>query len=104
MGRRPLTFVVTLVCGLGLIWGASSPISLAQHATPEAAAPPAITSEVLGRAAPVTLDTVEVGDIIVRDVPALVIPDKALSVNLLGMSFLSRVKWVHERGQLVLEQ
>ena len=57
-----------------------------------------------GRAAPVTLDTVEVGDIIVRDVPALVIPDKALSVNLLGMSFLSRVKWVHERGQLVLEQ
>ena len=57
-----------------------------------------------GRAAPVTLDTVEVGDIIVRDVPALVIPDKALSINLLGMSFLSRVKWVHERGQLVLEQ
>ncbi len=57
-----------------------------------------------GRAASVTLDTVEVGDIIVHDVPALVIPDQALNVNLLGMSFLSRVKWVHERGQLVLEQ
>jgi aspartyl protease family protein len=57
-----------------------------------------------GRAARVELDTVEVGDIIVRDVPALVVPDKALGVNLLGMSFLSRVKWVHERGQLVLEQ
>ena len=57
-----------------------------------------------GRAAPVELDTVEVGDIIVRDVPALVVPDKALGVNLLGMSFLSRVRWVHERGQLVLEQ
>ena len=57
-----------------------------------------------GRAAPIELDTVEVGDIIVRDVPALVVPDRALNVNLLGMSFLSRVKWVHERGQLVLEQ
>jgi aspartyl protease family protein len=57
-----------------------------------------------GRAAPVELDMVEVGDIIVRDVPALVVPDKALGVNLLGMSFLSRVRWVHERGQLVLEQ
>ena len=57
-----------------------------------------------GRAAPVELDTVEVGDIIVHDVPALVVPDEALGINLLGMSFLSRVKWVHERGQLVLEQ
>ncbi len=57
-----------------------------------------------GRAAAVELDTVQVGDIIVHDVPALVVPDEALTVNLLGMSFLSRVKWVHERGQLVLEQ
>jgi aspartyl protease family protein len=57
-----------------------------------------------GRAARVELDTVQVGDIIVRDVPALVVPDRALGVNLLGMSFLSRVRWVHERGQLVLEQ
>jgi len=57
-----------------------------------------------GRAARVELDTVVVGDIIVREVPALVVPDAALSVNLLGMSFLSRVKWMHERGQLVLEQ
>ena len=57
-----------------------------------------------GRAAPIKLGTVEVGDIIVRDVAALVVPDNALGVNLLGMSFLSRVKWVHDRGQLVLEQ
>jgi aspartyl protease family protein len=57
-----------------------------------------------GRAALIELDTVQVGDIIVRDVPALVVSDRALNVNLLGMSFLSRVRWVHERGQLVLEQ
>jgi aspartyl protease family protein len=57
-----------------------------------------------GRAAPIKLGTVEVGDIIVRDVAALVVSDNALGVNLLGMSFLSRVRWVHDRGLLVLEQ
>jgi aspartyl protease family protein len=57
-----------------------------------------------GLAAPIELSMVEVGEISVRDVPALVVPDGALSVNLLGMSFLSRVHWTHERGQLVLEQ
>ena len=31
-------------------------------------------------------------------------PDEALSTNLLGMSFLSRVKCSHDRGRLVLEQ
>ncbi|SRR6267154_2872398 len=57
-----------------------------------------------GRAAPVELTSVEIGDIMVRDVRALVVPDNALSVNLLGMSFLSRLRWTQERGQLVLEQ
>ena len=28
----------------------------------------------------------------------------ALGMNLLGMTFLSRVKWSHDRGRLVLEQ
>jgi aspartyl protease family protein len=57
-----------------------------------------------GRAARVDLGRVEVGDIVVRDVVALVMPDEVLAVNLLGMSFLSRVRWSHERGNLVLEQ
>lgn len=57
-----------------------------------------------GRAARVELRMLEVGDIIVRDIVAIVVPDEALSVNLLGMSFLSRVRWTHERGRLVLEQ
>ena len=35
---------------------------------------------------------------------ALVVPDESLSTNLLGMTFLSRVKWTHDRGRLVLEQ
>jgi predicted aspartyl protease len=30
--------------------------------------------------------------------------DEALGVNLLGMTFLSKLRWTHERGKLVLEQ
>jgi aspartyl protease family protein len=62
------------------------------------------TANGVGRAALVQLDTVQVGNIVVRDVPALVTPDEALAVNLLGMSFLSRVRWSHEDGNLVIEQ
>ena len=62
------------------------------------------TANGVGRAALVQLRMVEVGNIVVRDLPALVSPDDALGVNLLGMSFLSRVRWTHERGRLTLEQ
>ena len=62
------------------------------------------TANGVGRAARVELTRVEVGDITVRDVTALVVPDDALNVNLLGMSFLSRVRWTQDRGELVLEQ
>ena len=57
------------------------------------------------RAAPITLDMVEVGDLVVRDVAALVLPDRALSDNLLGLSFLSRLRrFEYSGGKLVLEQ
>src|SRR5262249_20091394 len=62
------------------------------------------TANGVGRAARVELNYVEINGITVRDVEAFVIPDDALGVNLLGMSFLSRVKWSHDRGRLVLEQ
>jgi aspartyl protease family protein len=53
----------------------------------------------------VKLDRVEVGGLTVRDVAALVIPDEALSENLLGMSFLTRLRrWEYAGGKLVLEQ
>ena len=55
-------------------------------------------------AAPVELNRVEVGDLIVRDVAAMVLPDAALAQNLLGMSFLSKVRWSYLGGKLVLEQ
>jgi aspartyl protease family protein len=62
------------------------------------------TANGVGRAARVQLGRVELGGITVRDVEALVVPDESLSTNLLGMTFLSRVKWTHDRGRLVLEQ
>jgi aspartyl protease family protein len=62
------------------------------------------TANGITRAAQVQLRMVEVGNITVRDVSALVHADEALGVNLLGMSFLSKLRWTHERGKLVLEQ
>jgi aspartyl protease family protein len=57
------------------------------------------------RAAPIELDRVEIEDITVRDVAAMVLPDGALRDNLLGMSFLSRLhRWAFADGKLVLEQ
>ena len=57
------------------------------------------------RAAPAHIDVVEVGDLAVRDVDALVLPDEALSENLLGLSFLSRLRrFEYSDGKLVLEQ
>jgi aspartyl protease family protein len=55
-------------------------------------------------AAPVEINRVEVGDVTVRNVAALVLPDQALAQNLLGMSFLSRVHWQYESNRLVLQQ
>jgi aspartyl protease family protein len=57
------------------------------------------------KAAPARLDRVEIGDITVHDVSALVLPDEVLSQNLLGVSFLSRLKrYEYAQGRLVLEQ
>jgi aspartyl protease family protein len=55
-------------------------------------------------AAPVQLNRVEVGDLIVRNVTAMVLPDEALGQNLLGMTFLGQVHWQYQSGRLVLEQ
>jgi len=74
------------------------------HPTPRDYTVRTQTANGVGRAAPVTLNSIEINGITVRDVRALVAPDEALKVNLLGMSFLSKVKWSHDRGRLVLEQ
>ena len=47
----------------------------------------------------------DLGGLVVRDVEAMVLPDEALSENLLGLSFLSKLKrFEYANGQMVLEQ
>jgi len=57
------------------------------------------------KAAPTRLAVVDVGGIVVHDVDAMVLPDEALSENLLGLSFLSKLKrFEYANGKMVLEQ
>jgi aspartyl protease family protein len=57
------------------------------------------------KAAPVQINSLEVGGIRVYGVRAMVLPDAALSDNLLGMSFLSKVRrFEMANGRLVMEQ
>ena len=57
------------------------------------------------KAARARLAVIELGGLVVRDVDALVLPDAALSENLLGLSFLSKLKrFQYANGKMVLEQ
>ena len=57
------------------------------------------------RAARTRLAMVDIGGLVVRDVDAMVLPDEALSENLLGLSFLSKLKrFEYANGKMVLEQ
>ena len=54
------------------------------------------------RVAPVTLDRLEVGNIVERSVPALIAQPGQLKSNLLGMSFLNRLESWEVRGDTLL--
>lgn len=57
------------------------------------------------KAARVTIESLEIGNITVRDIPGIVLPDEALSVNLLGMTYLSKLKrFEYAGGKMVLAQ
>jgi aspartyl protease family protein len=57
------------------------------------------------KAARTQLAMVDIGGLVVRDVDAMVLPDEALSENLLGLSFLSKLKrFEFANGKMVLEQ
>lgn len=60
------------------------------------------TASGYARAFEVTLDRVQVGELIVRSVPAVVLDGPQPSQVLLGMSFLGRVGMSREKGALVL--
>ena len=57
------------------------------------------------KAARTRLAMVDIGGLVVRDVDALVLPDEALSENLLGLSYLSKLRRYEFAGsKLVMEQ
>ena len=57
------------------------------------------------KAARAKLKSVDIGGLEVRDVEAMVLPDNVLSENLLGLSYLSRLRrFEYAGGKLVLEQ
>ena len=57
------------------------------------------------KAARTRIAMLELGGLIVRDVDAMVLPDEALSENLLGLSFLSKLRrFEYTNGRMVLEQ
>ena len=57
------------------------------------------------KAARTRIAMIDLGGIVVRDVDVMVLPDEALSENLLGLSFLSKLKrFEYANGKLVLEQ
>ena len=51
------------------------------------------------------IDRLEIGRVSVEDVQAIVLEDKALGTNLIGMSFLNRLKKFQvDEGRLLLVQ
>lgn len=64
-----------------------------------------MTANGIGKAAPVVLESLSVGDITVHDVRALVNEPGTLSITLLGMTFLNRLSKVDiGQGRMLLEQ
>lgn len=65
---------------------------------------PVQTANGVVRAAPVVLNSVDIGGLVVRDVKALVVAGGGLNENLLGLSYLTRLKrFEYANNKLVLE-
>ncbi len=63
------------------------------------------TANGVSRVAPITLESIEVGDITVKNVKAFVAQEGKLSSSLLGMSFIGRLSSFKMSGrELILEQ
>jgi len=78
---------------------------LGLHAEPEEFVIPIATANGGTKAARAILQEIRIGNIRVRNVEALIVPAKALSTNLMGMSFLKRLTRVQIAGsKLLLEE
>lgn len=68
------------------------------YTRPEDYSAPVMTANGRTNAARVRIEVMEIGGITIRNVDAMILPDDKLSINLLGMSFLSQVPSVEARG------
>jgi aspartyl protease family protein len=101
---RPLDFIVDTGASL-VILRESAASQVGIHPMPVNFTATVSTANGKIKAAPATLDRVQLGDITVYDVRALVLPDEALSQNLLGVSFLSKLRrYEYANGRMLLEQ
>jgi aspartyl protease family protein len=102
-GRRVNFLVDTGASTIALT--AETAASLGIHPSPNEFTVGVRTANGTARAAPVEISMVEIEDITVHNVAAIVMSEGALSDNLLGMSFLSRLhRWEFASGRLELEQ
>jgi aspartyl protease family protein len=102
-GRR-LTFMIDTGASVVAL-NESSAADLGVRPTPADYKVAVATANGTVRAARARLDRIAIGDLVVHDVEALVLPDTALSENLLGLSYLSRLKrFAYADGRMVLEQ
>lgn len=99
---RPLTFMAdTGASMVALTYEDARRAGLSPHSLDFTAR--VSTANGVAYVAPVTLNRVRVGDITLRNVRAAVAEKDALETNLLGMSFLGRLKSFHIRGdELIL--
>ncbi len=80
-------------------------VRLGLHAEPEEFTIPIATANGGTKAARAMLAEIRIGTIRVKNVEALIVPAKALTTNLMGMSFLKRLTKVQIAGnRLVLEE
>jgi aspartyl protease family protein len=101
---RPMGFMVD-TGATAVALRASEAAALGVHPMPRDFVAGVKTANGTVQAAPAQLGLIEIGPVMVRNVQALVLPDAALGENLLGMSFLSRLRrFEYGSGRLVLEQ
>ncbi|HZS63889.1 MAG TPA: TIGR02281 family clan AA aspartic protease [Xanthobacteraceae bacterium] len=102
-GRRLAFLVDTGASVIALTEGDAMRLGL--HPMPQEFTAVVKTANGTVRAARTQLNSVEIDDITVHNVDALIVPDSSLSENLLGLSFLSRLhRFEYSEGRLVLEQ
>lgn len=100
--RRPLAFLVDTGASFVAL-RQSDAAGAGVRVSPDDFSQPVRTANGETRAAVVKLDRIMISDISVNNVEAFILPDDQLGVNLLGMSFLSRLESVEARnGELVL--